>query len=133
MSHADLPESIASIDAEVPQITYDSTGGGLYRSETDVKTKEQADHDLTHGLIQTEAVIVCRGERAVVLYAHGCSSATAPIRRSPSPRARSAWLAQDAAEDVPALGRILGVCAVVAALIEHDSLQTREQPIELGA
>jgi 2-methylcitrate dehydratase len=32
----------------VPQITYDFAGGGLYGSLTDVRTKEQADHDLRY-------------------------------------------------------------------------------------
>jgi 2-methylcitrate dehydratase len=42
------PDTIASIQAEVPQITYDFTGGGLYGLETSVRTKEQADHDLRY-------------------------------------------------------------------------------------
>jgi 2-methylcitrate dehydratase len=42
------PGTIASIEAEVPQITYDFTGGGLYGTETSVRTKEQADHDLRY-------------------------------------------------------------------------------------
>jgi 2-methylcitrate dehydratase len=42
------PGTIASIEAEVPQITYDFAGGGLYGSLTDVRTKEQADHDLRY-------------------------------------------------------------------------------------
>jgi 2-methylcitrate dehydratase len=42
------PNTIVSIEAEVPQITYDFTGGGQYGSETDVRTKEQADHDLRY-------------------------------------------------------------------------------------
>jgi 2-methylcitrate dehydratase len=42
------PGTIASIQAEVPQITYDFTGGGLYGLETSVRTKEQADHDLRY-------------------------------------------------------------------------------------
>jgi 2-methylcitrate dehydratase len=42
------PGTIASIEAEVPQITYDFTGGGQYGTETDVRTKEQADHDLRY-------------------------------------------------------------------------------------
>jgi 2-methylcitrate dehydratase len=42
------PGTIASIQAEVPQITYDFTGGGLYGLEKDVRTKEQADHDLRY-------------------------------------------------------------------------------------
>jgi 2-methylcitrate dehydratase len=52
-SHLDVaagfdPDTIASIEAEVPQITYDFTGGGLYGNLTDVRTKEQADHDLRY-------------------------------------------------------------------------------------
>ena len=42
------PGTIASIEAEVPQITYDFSGGGLYGLEQDVRTKEQADHDLRY-------------------------------------------------------------------------------------
>jgi 2-methylcitrate dehydratase len=42
------PGTIASIEAEVPQITYDFTGGGLYGMEASVRTKEQADHDLRY-------------------------------------------------------------------------------------
>jgi 2-methylcitrate dehydratase len=42
------PGTIASIEAEVPQITCDFTGGGQYGSETRVRTKEQADHDLRY-------------------------------------------------------------------------------------
>src|SRR3984957_18714455 len=42
------PGTIASIEAEVPQITYDFTGGGEYGTETSVRTKEQADHDLRY-------------------------------------------------------------------------------------
>jgi hypothetical protein len=42
------PGTIVSIEAEVPQITYDFAGGGLYGSLTDVRTKEQADHDLRY-------------------------------------------------------------------------------------
>jgi 2-methylcitrate dehydratase len=42
------PGTIVSIEAEVPQITYDFAGGGLYGSLTDVHTKEQADHDLRY-------------------------------------------------------------------------------------
>ncbi len=40
------PTTIVSIDAEVTQITYDFTGGGLYGTEAAVTSKEQADHDL---------------------------------------------------------------------------------------
>ena len=42
------PSTIASIDAEVPQITYDFTAGGLYGAEAAVTSKEQADHDLRY-------------------------------------------------------------------------------------
>jgi 2-methylcitrate dehydratase len=42
------PATIASIEAEVPQITYDFAGGGSYGSLGDVRTKEQADHDLRY-------------------------------------------------------------------------------------
>jgi 2-methylcitrate dehydratase len=42
------PGTIASIEAEVPQITYDFTGGGKYGSLGAVRTKEQADHDLRY-------------------------------------------------------------------------------------
>ena len=40
--------TVSSIEAEVPQLTYDFAGGGLYGSLTDVRTKEQADHDLRY-------------------------------------------------------------------------------------
>ena len=42
------PGTIASIEAEVPQITYDFAGGGKYGSLGDVRTTEQADHDLRY-------------------------------------------------------------------------------------
>jgi 2-methylcitrate dehydratase len=42
------PGTIVSIEAEVPQLTYDFAGGGAYGSLTDVRTKEQADHDLRY-------------------------------------------------------------------------------------
>jgi 2-methylcitrate dehydratase len=42
------PAAVVLIEAEVPQITYDFTGGGQYGTETDVRTKEQADHDLRY-------------------------------------------------------------------------------------
>ena len=42
------PNTIVSIDAEVTQITYDFTGGGLYGTEAAVTSKEQADHDLRY-------------------------------------------------------------------------------------
>jgi 2-methylcitrate dehydratase len=42
------PATIVSIEAEVPQITCDFTGGGQFGTETDVRTKEQADHDLRY-------------------------------------------------------------------------------------
>ena len=42
------PTTIVSIDAEVTQITYDFTGGGLYGTEAAVTSKEQADHDLRY-------------------------------------------------------------------------------------
>src|SRR6202453_4640429 len=42
------PSTIVSIDAEVTQITYDFTGGGLYGTESAVTSKEQADHDLRY-------------------------------------------------------------------------------------
>jgi 2-methylcitrate dehydratase len=32
----------------VPEIAYGFTGGGHYGSETEVRTKEQADHDLRY-------------------------------------------------------------------------------------
>src|SRR6202007_3360788 len=37
------PKQVASIEAEVPQITYDFTGGGLYGVDKEVRTKEEAD------------------------------------------------------------------------------------------
>jgi 2-methylcitrate dehydratase len=42
------PGTIASIEAEVPQLTYDFAGGGRYGSLTEVRTKEEADHDLRY-------------------------------------------------------------------------------------
>src|SRR5246500_4367519 len=42
------PATIVSIGAEVPQITYDFTGGGLYGTEAAITSKEQADHDLRY-------------------------------------------------------------------------------------
>ena len=39
---------VVSIEAEVPQITYDFTGGGLYGMDKVVQTKEQADHNLPY-------------------------------------------------------------------------------------
>ncbi len=42
------PGTIASIEVEVPQLTYDFAGGGLYGSLGDVRTKEEADHDLRY-------------------------------------------------------------------------------------
>jgi 2-methylcitrate dehydratase len=42
------PGTIVSIEAEVPQLTYDFAGGGKYGSLGDVRTKEQADHDLRY-------------------------------------------------------------------------------------
>jgi MmgE/PrpD C-terminal domain len=41
---------VVSIEAEVPQITYDFTGGGHYGVEKEVRTKEQADHSLPYML-----------------------------------------------------------------------------------
>src|ERR1700746_3962273 len=40
------PATIVSIGAEVPQITYDFTGGGLYGTEAAITSKEQAEHEL---------------------------------------------------------------------------------------
>jgi len=42
------PQKVASIEAEVPKITYDFTGGGLYGVDKEVRTKEQADHSLPY-------------------------------------------------------------------------------------
>ncbi|EFH81711.1 MmgE/PrpD family protein [Ktedonobacter racemifer] len=39
---------VVSIEAEVPQITYDFTGGGRYGMDKVVRTKEQADHSLPY-------------------------------------------------------------------------------------
>jgi 2-methylcitrate dehydratase len=44
------PRKVVSIEAEVPQITYDFTGGGHYGVEKEVRTKEQADHSLAYML-----------------------------------------------------------------------------------
>jgi 2-methylcitrate dehydratase len=40
------PRKVVAIEAEVPQITYEFTGGGLYGVDKEIRTKEQADHDL---------------------------------------------------------------------------------------
>jgi len=40
------PSQVASIAAEVPQMTYDFSGGGLYGVDKEVRIKEQADHNL---------------------------------------------------------------------------------------
>jgi 2-methylcitrate dehydratase len=42
------PSQVASIAAEVPQITYDFAGGGEYGVDREVRTKEQADHNLAY-------------------------------------------------------------------------------------
>jgi 2-methylcitrate dehydratase len=44
------PKQVVSIAAEVPQITYDFAGGGLYGVDKEVRTKEQADHNLPYML-----------------------------------------------------------------------------------
>jgi 2-methylcitrate dehydratase len=44
------PKQVASIAAEVPRITYDFAGGGLYGVDKEVRTKEQADHNLPYML-----------------------------------------------------------------------------------
>jgi len=40
------PSQVASIAAEVTQMTYDFSGGGLYGVDKEVRIKEQADHNL---------------------------------------------------------------------------------------
>ena len=53
------PENISSIEADVPQITFDFSGGGLYGgAKADISTKEQADHSLPYLL----AVAVLDGQ-----------------------------------------------------------------------
>jgi 2-methylcitrate dehydratase len=42
------PSKVVSIEAEVTQICYDFTGGGLYGVDKMVQTKEQADHSLPY-------------------------------------------------------------------------------------
>jgi 2-methylcitrate dehydratase len=42
------PSQVASIEAEVPRITYDFTGGGHYGVDKEVRTKEEADHCLAY-------------------------------------------------------------------------------------
>jgi 2-methylcitrate dehydratase len=42
------PSQVASIAAEVPQMTYDFAGGGLYGVDKEVRIKEQADHNLSY-------------------------------------------------------------------------------------
>ncbi|MGX6970445.1 MmgE/PrpD family protein [Vagococcus bubulae] len=52
-------ENIKSIEADVPQITYDFSGGGLYgNADAAITTKEQADHSLPYLL----AVAVLDGQ-----------------------------------------------------------------------
>lgn len=53
------PSSIQTIEADVPQITYDFSGGGLYgAAKVEVTSKEQADHSLPYLL----AVAVLDGQ-----------------------------------------------------------------------
>jgi 2-methylcitrate dehydratase len=52
------PSQVASITAEVTQITYDFAGGGQYGVDREVRTKEQADHNLPYLL----AVAVLDGD-----------------------------------------------------------------------
>jgi 2-methylcitrate dehydratase len=59
------PGAIVSIEAEVPQLTYDFAGGGAYGSLGDVQTKEQADHDLRYLL----AVALLDGDVMPVQFA----------------------------------------------------------------
>src|SRR5580693_9292887 len=42
------PSQVASIGAEVTQMTYDFAGGGEYGVDREVRTKEQADHNLAY-------------------------------------------------------------------------------------
>jgi 2-methylcitrate dehydratase len=42
------PSQVASIAAEVTQMTYDFAGGGLYGVDKEVRIKEQADHNLSY-------------------------------------------------------------------------------------
>jgi 2-methylcitrate dehydratase len=42
------PSQVASIAAEITQITYDFAGGGLYGVDKEVRIKEQADHNLSY-------------------------------------------------------------------------------------
>ena len=42
------PADVASIEADVVQVTYDFTGGGRFGPKTDVHTKEDADHSLPY-------------------------------------------------------------------------------------
>ena len=42
------PSQVASIAAEVTQMTYDFSGGGLYGVDKEVRIKEQADHNLSY-------------------------------------------------------------------------------------
>lgn len=48
-SHTIDPEKVISIEADVPQITFDFSGGGLYgKASTAIQSKEQADHSLPY-------------------------------------------------------------------------------------
>jgi 2-methylcitrate dehydratase len=42
------PSQVASIAADVTQMTYDFSGGGLYGVDKEVRIKEQADHNLSY-------------------------------------------------------------------------------------
>jgi 2-methylcitrate dehydratase len=44
------PGKVVSIEAEVTRITYNFTGGGQYGMDKEVRTKEQADHNLAYVL-----------------------------------------------------------------------------------
>jgi 2-methylcitrate dehydratase len=46
--HSVDPSKAVSIEADVTQIAYDFTGGGLYGTDRVVQTKEQADHNLPY-------------------------------------------------------------------------------------
>jgi len=46
--HSFDPSKVVSIEADVTQIAYDFTGGGLYGLDGAVETKEQADHSLAY-------------------------------------------------------------------------------------
>ena len=63
------PSKVVSIEADITQMTYDFSGGGLYGIDKTISTKEQADHNLFYLL-------------AVALLDHDVTPAHREARRS---------------------------------------------------